>query len=211
MAGRPFDDVLQALSIRSGRRRWIGAGLIALLLLALALAGCAPSVPERQRDLCAVFHQHPDWYDYAKQAAEEWDVPIPILMAFVHHESSFRSDARPPRKYVLWFIPWGHVSSAKGYAQAQDAAWGDYTNQRGSFWRSRSDMEDALDFIGWYNDGTSRELGIAKTDARRLYLAYHEGRAGYRSGTWKEKPKLQRTAERVAETASRYQTQIRAL
>ena len=208
MAGRPFDDILRSPSLRSGRRRWIGAGLVALLLAGL-VAGCAPSVPDRQQDLCAVFHQHPDWYDYAEDAADEWGVPIPILMAFVHHESSFRSDARPPRTYILGIIPWGRVSSAKGYAQAMDAAWGDYTRERGSFWRSRSDMEDALDFVGWYNAGTSRELGIPRTDARRLYLAYHEGRAGYRRGTWKEKPALQRTAKRVAETASRYQAQLK--
>ena len=105
--------------------------------------------------------------------------------------------------------PWGHVSSAKGYAQAQDPAWSDYTDERGSLFRSRSDLEDALDFIGWYNHGTSRELGIAKTDARNLYLAYHEGRGGYRRGTWKGKPKLQRIAERVAETTRRYEAQIK--
>ena len=207
MARRRIDRPLSVLPARLGGRRWVGAG-ISVLLLALLVAACAPSVPDRQQDLCAVFNQHPDWYDYAREAADEWGVPIPILMAFVHHESSFRSDARPPRKYVLWIIPWGHVSSAKGYAQAQDPAWSDYTAERGSFWRSRSDMEDALDFIGWYNDGTSRELGIAKTDARNLYLAYHEGRSGYRRGTWKGKPKLQGIARQVAETAQRYQAQL---
>ena len=169
MARRRIDDVLQVLSGHLGRRRWIGAGLVALLLAAL-VAGCAPSVPERQQDLCAVFQQHPDWYDYAKDAANEWGVPVPVLMAFVHHESSFRSDARPPRKYVLWIIPWGRVSSAKGYAQAQDPAWSDYTDERGSFFRSRSDLEDALDFA---------QAQDPKTDARNLYLAYHEGRGGY--------------------------------
>jgi len=66
-----FDDVLQSLSLRSGRRRWIGAGLVALLLALLA-AGCAPSVPDRQQDVCAIFEQHPDWYDYAKDAEDEW-------------------------------------------------------------------------------------------------------------------------------------------
>ena len=207
MARGTADDALQALSLRSGRRRWVGAGLVALLLALLA-AGCAPSVPDRQQNICAIFQQHPDWYDYAKDAEDEWGVPAPILMAFVHQESSFRSDARPPRKYVLWIIPWGRVSSAKGYAQAQDPAWSDYTDERGSFFRSRSDMEDALDFIGWYNHGTSQQLGIARTDARNLYLAYHEGRGGYRSGKWKGKPKLQQIADRVAQTAQRYDAQL---
>ena len=209
MTNTRSDGVLSRLSARLGRRRWIGAGIVAALLAALVAAGCTPSVPDRQQDLCAVFHQHPDWYDYAKEAEDTWDVPAHILMAFVHHESSYRSDARPPREYFLWVIPWGRVSSAKGYAQAQDPAWEDYTNERGSLWRSRSDMEDALDFVGWYNHGTARQLGIAKTDARNLYLAYHEGRGGYRRGTWKEKPKLQQIAKRVAETASRYEAQLK--
>ena len=209
MTSRRIDGVHSSLTARLDRLRGMGAGLVAILLLALVVAGCTPSVPDRQQDLCAVFHQHPDWFDYAREAEDTWDVPIHILMAFVHHESSFRSDARPPRKYVLWIIPWGRVSSAKGYAQAQDPAWEDYTNERGSFWRSRSDMEDALDFIGWYNHGTSRELGIAKTDAHNLYLAYHEGRAGYRRGSYKAKPALKRIAKRVAETASRYEAQLK--
>ena len=208
MALRKADELLPTLSARLGRRKWLGAGLLAILLAAL-LAGCGPSVPERQENLCEVFDQHPDWYDYARAAADEWGTPIPILMSFVHHESSFRHDARPPRKYVLWFIPWGRVSSARGYAQAQDPAWADYTRERGSWFRSRGDMEDALDFIGWYNHGTARELGIAKNDPYRLYLAYHEGRGGYRSGAWKEKPALLRIAKRVTATAQRYQTQLR--
>ena len=194
--------------LSAGGGRWRGAGL-AVVLLALIVAGCGPSVPDRQQDVCAVFDQHPDWYDYASDSADRWGTPIPVLMAFVHQESSFRHDARPPRKYVLWFIPWGRVSSPKGFAQAQNPAWNDYTQERGSWFRSRGDMEDALDFIGWYNHGTSRELGIAKNDHYRLYLAYHEGRGGYKRGSWKGKPKLQSIAKRVTETAQRYNAQLK--
>ena len=202
-----MDNALAILTARVGRRRWIGAVLVALLL-ALVVAGCGSSTPDRQQDLCAVFEQHPDWYDYARDAEDEWGTPIHVLMAFVHHESSFRSDARPARTYLLWVIPWGRVSSAEGYAQALDATWEEYEAERGSWFRSRGDMEDALDFIGWYNHKSWRELGIAKHDARRLYLAYHEGRGGYRRGTWRDKPELQRIASRVANTARRYQAQL---
>ena len=128
-------------------------------------------------------------------------------MAFVRHESSYRSRAKPPRK-KLWFIPLGRPSSAKGYAQALDPVWGEYQKERGRLFRTRSDMGDALDFIGWYNHKTWKELGISRSDARNLYLAYHEGRGGYRRGTWKKKPGVQRTAARVAETAARYRSQL---
>ena len=179
-----------------------------LLAAAAALAsGCATPAPKRQGDICAVFEQYPDWYDHARDSAATWGTPIHILMAFVRHESSFRSHAKPPVEW-LWLIPLGRPSSAKGYAQAQDPVWGEYQAERGRFFRSRSDMADALDFIGWYNYKTWRELGVERTDAHPLYLAYHEGRTGYRRGTWKKKPAVRRTAERVAKTARAYESQL---
>lgn len=189
----------------SAARRLLAA--IVVSAMAAVAAGCASSPPTGQGDICRVFEQHPDWYDYARQSAKRWGTPVHVQMSFVRHESSYRSDARPARKWFL-FIPLGRPSSARGYAQAQDPVWGEYQDERGSWFRSRGDMEDALDFIGWYNDKTWRELGISRADAHRLYLAYHEGRGGYRRGTWKKKPGVQRTAKRVAATAKRYKAQL---
>ena len=188
-----------------------GAGVFARIALVAVMAalvvGCASTPPKQQADLCAVFEQHPDWYDYARDSVKEWGTPVHVLMAFVRHESSYRAKAKPPFKWFL-FIPLGRASSAKGYAQAQDPVWGEYQEERGGLFRSRSDMEDALDFIGWYNHKTWRELGIDRADAYRLYLAYHEGRGGYRRGTWKKKPAVQRYAKRVSETALAYKSQL---
>ena len=183
------------------------AGIVLATVFVALATGCATTPPKRQGDVCEVFEQYPDWYDYARTSEQQWGTPIHVLMAFVRHESSYRSHAKPPRKWFL-FIPLGRPSSAKGYAQAQDPVWGEYQAERGSLFRSRSDMEDALDFIGWYNDKTWRELKIPRNDAYRLYLAYHEGRGGYRRGTWKKKPGVQRTAKKVAETARSYKSQL---
>ena len=193
----------------SGLRRRFGRRLVGSLAASLVLlgSGCATAPPERQGDICAVFEQHPDWYDYARKSAKKWGTPVHVLMAFVRHESSYRSHAKPPRKKI-WFIPLGRPSSAKGYAQAQDPVWGEYQAERGRLFRSRSDMEDALDFIGWYNHKTWRELRISRRNPRDLYLAYHEGRGGYRRGTWKNKPGVRRTAARVEDTARRYAAQL---
>lgn len=130
-----------------------------------------------------------------------------MLMAFVKQESAYRHDARPPRPWFL-FIPLPRKSSAQGYAQAQDAAWSEYKRDVGGLFRSRSDMEDALDFIGWYNDKSSRRLGLDKSDARNLYLAYHEGQGGYARGSYKSKAWLKETAGRVASVASQYRSQL---
>ena len=98
-------------------------------LVLFALAGCATTPPKQQSNLCAVFKQYPDWYDYARASQQKWGIPIQIQMAFVRHESSYREDARPPFEWFL-FIPLGRPSSARGYAQVQDPAWQDYKRQR---------------------------------------------------------------------------------
>ncbi len=189
-----------------GSPRFLRAAAL-LMAFALALAGCATPTPKAQGNICKVFSQYPDWYDYARASAARWGTPVHILMSFVRHESSYRSHARPPYRWFL-VIPLGRPSSARGYAQAQDPVWREYKAERGRFFRSRSDMEDALDFVGWYNHKTWKALKIPKTDARRMYLAYHEGRGGYRRGTWKRKPAVQKAASRVEATASAYRAQL---
>lgn len=201
-------ECLSAVSIESSVSRRLVARIAALIAIFASLAGCASAPPKQQHNLCAVFAQHPSWYDYARESAATWGTPIPIQMAFVRHESSYRENAKPPFEWFL-FIPLGRASSAKGYAQIQDPAWQDYRAERGSLFRSRGDMEDALDFIGWYNDKTHRQLGISKWNAEHLYLAYHEGRGGYRRGSYKRKPKLRKIAARVAATASEYGAQLK--
>lgn len=184
-----------------------GTAMLGMLAAVSFVAGCATPPPSQQGNLCAVFKQYPSWYDYAEASEKRWGTPKHIQLAFVKQESSFRSNAKPPYRWFL-FIPLGRASSATGYAQAQDAVWGEYQAERGHLFRSRGDMEDALDFIGWYNNNTHRRLGISKQDARKLYLAYHEGHGGFRRGSYKKKPSLLRVAEKVARTASRYRAQL---
>ncbi len=187
--------------------RW----LFKLVLIALAgalLAGCASRPPERQENLCEIFRQHPRWYDHAHDSQEKWGTPIPILMAFMQQESSFQRRARPPRERFLGVIPRRRTSSAFGYAQAQDPAWEDYVRATGNRSARRTNISDALDFIGWYNSVSHRRLGLAHTDARNLYLAYHQGHTGFQRGGWRNNPQLIAIADRVNARSQAYATQL---
>jgi len=177
-------------------------------LAALVVACATTPQPREVSNVCAIFDQHPEWYDAAKAAEARWGTPAHILMAFIHQESAFRQKARPPRPWLLGIVPLPRRSSAYGYGQIQDAAWHDYRQVNGGFLKSRTDMKDVLDFIGWYNDVSARRLGLSKWDPKHLYLAYHEGHAGYRSGRWRGKPALVRIAERVDWRAREYGAQL---
>ncbi len=189
------------------RGMWRTLGAAAVLGAVLLTGGCA-STPANPGDVCAIFREKPGWYRGALKAEQRWKVSIPVMMAFTYKESSFVHNARPPRTRLLFVIPWRRPSSAYGFAQATNETWSDYRRATGRRGADRNDFGDAIDFVGWYLDRAHRHLGIARNDARHLYLSYHEGLSGYRSGRWKSNGWLQGAADRVAANAGRYGRQL---
>lgn len=182
----------------------------ALLPAVLAsLASCATSPPSDVNNLCAIFSQKDHWYADARQAEENWGVPVPVLMAFVHQESRFAAKAKPPRRKILGFIPGPRPSDAYGYSQALKSTWSDYKRSAGRYGADRDDFGDAVDFVGWYNHQSWRRNGIPRNDAYRLYLAYHEGHGGYARGSFNNKDWLKRVARKVSDRSALYDRQLR--
>jgi hypothetical protein len=104
----------------------------------------------------------------------------------------------------------GRMSSAFGYSQALDGTWAEYQADEGRWRARRTNIHDATDFMGWYMTLTEQRNGIPKTDARRQYLAYHEGHAGYRRGSYNAKSWLVRVAARVDDRSRMYASQLRS-
>ena len=181
-------------------------------VLLVPASGCAllsPNPPSNQSNICEIFREQPQWYDYARASEKKWGTPIATQMAFVQRESSFRSHVRPPRPWIWGIIPWFRSSSAYGYAQAQDPVWGEYEEDAGGWFARRTHMKHATDFIGWYNRRSHERLGIALSNPEHLYYAYHQGPTGYRRGTYRGKPALQRYARSVETRAYRYDNQLK--
>ncbi len=178
--------------------------MVALILY----GGCSTDPPRDISNSCEMFEDKSGWYKDTKRSYEKWGVPIHVQLAIIYQESKFVDDAKPPRDYLLWLIPWGRVSSAYGYAQAQDSTWDWYIEKTGNRGADRDDFGDAVDFVGWYGDMSHRLLGISRWDAYRQYLAYHEGHGGYKRGTYSEKPWLIKVARKVESRARDYRAQL---
>ncbi len=131
-----------------------------------------------------------------------------MQMAIIRKESSFIHNAKPPRTELLGFIPWKRPSSAVGYAQAIDGTWEQYKRETGNGWASRKNFGDAVDFVGWYANRSRKLSGIAKNDAYRQYLAYHEGQGGYNRGSYKGNKWLLNAAARTRTYAANYRKQL---
>lgn len=186
--------------------------LRALILLALVSAcGSANHTAPRNLDnACAIVEQRPAYLKAMRKTERHWGVPVAVQMATIYQESKFVGNARTPRQYALGVIPMGRQSSAYGFSQALDGTWDEYRDDRGRRRAKRDDIHDATDFMGWYFAETREELGIPLNDARNQYLAYHEGRAGYRRGSYNSKSWLLRVSNDVAMRAVLYDTQLRA-
>lgn len=184
---------------------------VALLCLVLVVlfGACATAPPSNIEDLCAIFEEKPGWYKDAKKSEKRWGTPIHVQMAIIRQESSFKFDARPPRRILLGFIPWTRPSDAYGYAQVLDSTWAWYEDETGRWYADRDDFGDAIDFVGWYTNTTQKSLGVSKWDPYNQYLAYHEGQGGWEKGSYRGKSWLMQTARDVEYRAKEWGAQLR--
>ncbi|MBR51535.1 MAG: transglycosylase [Gammaproteobacteria bacterium] len=179
---------------------------ILLLLLIFVIQSCLSKPPESPDNICLIFKEKRSWYKAAKETEKRWKLPPYVLMAIIYQESSFKSDAKPEREKVLGFIPWSRPSSAVGYSQALSNTWSDYIDETGNKRAKRRNFVDSADFIGWYASKGYYQ-GFERTDARSLYLAYHEGYTGYEKKTYKKKEWLIEVADNVQARSTKYQKQ----
>ncbi|MEM7502271.1 MAG: transglycosylase SLT domain-containing protein [Pseudomonadota bacterium] len=187
----------------------LAVGRVWLVAVLTSIAGCSAAPPANVENICAIFDEKSRWYRAAKKSEKRWGTPIHVQLAIIRQESSFRFDARPPRKRLLGFVPWKRPSNAYGYAQALDSTWNWYKDETGRRFASRDDFADAIDFVGWYTNVSRRSVGISVWDPYNQYLAYHEGQEGWRRKTYRNKRWLKDTARRVAHRAEEWGGQLR--
>lgn len=182
--------------------------VLILLLLAGLLAGCASKPPKDPDNICEIFDEKRGWYKDARKSSRRWGTDISVMMSMMYQESSFKARAKPPRTKILWVIPGPRPASAYGYAQATDETWKAYKRSTGRRGADRNNFDDAIDFIGWYNDQSQRKNNIAKSDAYHLYLAYHEGQGGFARRSFKNKQWLKDVATKVSRRSGTYRAQL---
>ncbi|MDO5755955.1 MAG: lytic transglycosylase [Rhodobacterales bacterium] len=188
--------------------RQLRAILLMLLVAACGRGGGYGESPRQMEDACAILKERPEYRRAFRATERRWGVPTHVQMATIYQESKFVSDARTPYRFSLGVIPMGRQSSAFGYSQALDGTWDEYVKQAGSRRARRDNIHDATDFMGWYMSQSRKELGIQMYDARNHYLAYHEGRNGFRRGSYNDKAWLVRVAGTVEARAAAYQAQL---
>lgn len=189
-----------------GHRCWIA---VVLLLASVVLAGCvSTSTPSNANNICQLFDQKRSWYRSASKSEKRWGIPISVMMAVIYRESTFRATVRPPRKKHLGFIPGRRLSSSVGYSQAKVETWQDYVEATKNRSASRTNFADSIDFVGWYLRRGVDHAGISPSNAEALYVTYHEGLNGYKSGKWRNSPAVTRAAATVQRQANMYESQL---
>ena len=178
-----------------------------VLIITTLLSACAGR-PGNINDACDLLENKRGWYKDLNKASIEWQVPKATILAFIHQESKFKANAKPPRKRLFGIIPTFRPSTAYGYPQALDTTWREYRKATNSFLAERDDFGDAADFIGWYINGSKIKLALPVEDVRSHYFAYHEGRGGYSRGTYHSKGWLLAVAEKVQKRAAIYSAQL---
>ena len=181
-----------------------------LLLLVSACGSTNYSAPKNLDNACSIVEQRPSYLTAMKRTQSRWGVPVAVQMATIYQESKFIGNARTPQQYTLGVIPMGRQSSAYGYSQALDGTWEEYQQEQGGFTSRRDNIRHATDFMGWYFNKTQDALGIPLADTKNQYLAYHEGRTGFKRGSYLRKGWLMEVSDEVAMRAILYDTQLKS-
>jgi hypothetical protein len=182
------------------------AGLFAVVSVLLCFLSPVSPTVTRGQSICDWFQRYPHWRTATKAVEQRWHIPVALQMAIVWQESRFHAHARP---YRLTWAGRRPASSARGYAQALNGTWRQYLKETGQIAADRTSFKASVDFIGWYLAGAKRALSLNNSQVAALYLAYHEGIAGYRKGSYHRQPALMRTARQVAAQAVRYHVALR--
>ncbi len=181
-----------------------------IVLLVASCGGGQTSAPRNLDNACAILKERPQYLKAFRSVERKWGVPMHVMMATIHQESKFVADARTPFKYTLGVIPMGRQSSAYGYSQALDGTWDEYRDDQNRRSARRDRINDATDFMGWYMNQTRDRNGVALSDARNQYLAYHEGHTGFARGSYNRKAWLVGVAAKVDARSAMYRDQIGA-
>ncbi|EJF79308.1 Uncharacterized protein conserved in bacteria [Candidatus Bartonella washoeensis] len=187
--------------------------LLFLGALVFLLGGCATSPPTYTNNACAILAQKNGFFDNwgkaSKNAEMRHGIPMSIILATINMESSFRHNARPPRKKLLGFIPWKRRSTAYGYSQALDSTWEMYLRSTGRSFAWRTNFADAADFVAWYHRKSVQRNGVRFDDAYSLYLNYHMGHGAYARSKGYVTAALAQAAKRMARISRNYEQQLR--
>jgi len=184
--------------------------LITNLTVLLLLSACSsvPKTPKGIYNACDILNTHKSWRQAFNRTYKTYGVPPHVVMAIIYQESRFVAGAKPPYEKILG-IPVGRASDAYGYAQALKSTWNWYKKSTGHFSADRENLRDAVDFIGFYIDKNYKRNNVSKWDAKKQYLAYHEGIRGYSRKTYRKKPWLIRVSDKVGRHASTYRQQLK--
>ena len=181
---------------------------IGAVFFLLLLSSCAPSIPDNPDNACDIFSEKRSWYLSSFDVEKKYGLPMQVQLAIIRQESSYVHDAKTPRKTFLGIPLWWRQSTAYGYVQALDGTWRDYQRSTGDSSARRTNYEDSVNFLGWYNNISFKQLRIKKNDAYNLYLAYHEGHGGWKRKTYLKKKWLMKVAKKVQANSVVYGQQL---
>lgn len=161
-----------------------------------------------KENACKMLKENNDWLVASYASYKKWGTPISVQLAFIYHESSFVHDARPYKADKRYPFGKKYLSTALGFSQALDGTWDDYLAESKIKNPDRKNFGHSVDFIGWYNKKSFNSLKLKPSDAYNLYLAYHEGRNGWKKGYHLKQKWLMSYARSVKAKSEIYSKQI---
>lgn len=166
--------------------------LYGLLISVSFLSGCISSVirqPEVSDTICDILEQNEDWLEPVQISKENYGTPIWLSLALLE----------PPLS-----------DFDKKHIRPRESDWQEYRVQNENWDASPDNIDDAVDFIGWF---TARNIKLNQLNWENTYehyLSLRLGQSQYRYIDTANYPNLIKQAKNIARRARRWQHELPA-
>jgi hypothetical protein len=155
---------------------------------------------------CEIFRERPDWYAAAQQTEMRWGLPVSHQLALLTEEWTLEHGKVPTKWRPDWTRSERPLPGIKSGFFAK--TWDQYRTQTGRNPASTNKIDDVLDFMGWYFATLAPRENISPYDPVAQYILWRHGPDDYRAGTWQSNLWLNSQANRFADRARLYMSDL---
>lgn len=155
---------------------------------------------------CEIFRERKDWFGAAEQTERRWGLPVSHQLAFLTEDWDLEHGKVPTKWRPDWTRPDRPPPGINPGFFAP--TWEQYKSQADRASASPNNIDDTFDFMGWYFATLAPKENISPYDPVAQYILWRHGPDLYRSGEWRRNLWLNGQANRFADRARLYMSDL---
>lgn len=162
---------------------------LTVVLISFALVGCFGSGAKHvEPDICELLDENDEWLKPLANAQANYGTPVSLTLALLEQPLS---------------------EFDKAHVLPRTADWDEYRVRTENWAASPRNIEDAVDFIGWFSQESIKRNKLSWSNVSAHYLSYRLGHGGYHRYDAEKYPELKMKADKIQQQSHKWQQSLK--